>query len=166
MKDLNKLQEISEQELTIHTESAFALLEDLKSHAKLQAKYYRWSSQAQKKVDDLSLKLEIISAGIIQELIGQAENEGKSIPASAKMEIRKVDIFKDARYQLAKSRLNSAMEEMNYLQGLTRAFEGRGYRLKEIITLVSRSLKEEELRVYGKDLEKVAEGLEFPSDFG
>ena len=163
MKDLNKLQEISEQELTIHTENAAALLGDLKDHARLQAKYYRWSSKAQKNVDDLSLRLEMIAADVIQEII---EGSDKPIPASAKGELRKVDIFKDARYQLAKSRLNSAMEELLYLQGLTRAFEGRGYRLKEIVTLVSRSLKEEELRVYGKDLEKVAEGLEFPSDFG
>uniref|UniRef100_A0A6M3XUL7 Uncharacterized protein n=1 Tax=viral metagenome TaxID=1070528 RepID=A0A6M3XUL7_9ZZZZ len=163
MKDLNKLQELSDRELEIHTENAAALLGDLKDHARLQAKYYRWSSKAQKNVDDLSLKLEIVAADIIQEII---EKSDKPIPASAKGELRKVDIFKDARYQLAKSRLNSAMEEMNYLQGLTRAFEGRGYRLKEVVTLVSRSLKEEELRVYGKDLEKAAEGLEFPSDFG
>ena len=163
MKDLDKLQELSDRELEIHTENAAALLGDLKDHARLQAKYYRWSSKAQKNVDDLSLKLEIVAADIIQEII---EKSDKPIPASAKGELRKVDIFKDARYQLAKSRLNSAMEEMNYLQGLTRAFEGRGYRLKEVVTLVSRSLKEEELRVYGKDLEKAAEGLEFPSDFG
>ena len=166
MKNLDKLQELSDRELEIHTENAAALLNDLKDHARLQAKYYRWATKAQKDVDDLNLKLEIITADIIQELIERAEREGKPIPPSAKGELRRVDFCKDSRYQLAKSRLNSAMQELLYLQGLTRAFEGRGYRLKEVIILVSRSLKEDELRVYGKDIEKVAEGLEFSSDFG
>jgi len=165
MKNLDKLQELSDRELEIHTESPQAFLNDLKDHARLQAKYYRWASQAQKNVDDLNLKMETIAAQIISELLEEAERGGKSIPPSAKGELRRVDIFRDARYQLAKTRLNSAIGEMNYLQGLVKAIEARGYRLQEVGKLMFNQLRDSEARVYGKDVEEMAQGLEFANDF-
>ena len=161
MKNLDKLQEISDQELEIHTENAAALLGDLKDHARLQAKYYRWASQAQKRVDDLSLKLEMAIVEIIEEIIHEAEDKGKPIPYSSRSELKRIAVPKDERYQLSKNRLNSAMEEMNYLQGLVRAFEAKGFRLQEVVRLMFNQLRDPEVRVYSKDLESLANSIEY-----
>ena len=81
-------------ELDLHNESIFTLEQDLKNHAKLEAKYHRWYSQANKKVNDLTLRLEMTVAKIVDEIC-----ERENITSyHNRAEIRRSRVASDKRY--------------------------------------------------------------------
>jgi hypothetical protein len=135
-------------DLTINDESPFALSNELKNHARREAKYVRMSSKANKAVADLDLELRIITSTVVQEICDEAINNGKPIPPSAVSDLRKVKVPLDLRYQKICRRLNEAMEEANYLNGLVSAWISRGYRLQELTKLSDRLLQND-LRILG-----------------
>jgi len=138
-----------DKELKIDNASMFALEGELLSHPKKIAKYYRWYAQAIKEVDRLTLAVETNVAEITSELVKQEEKDrGKSIPAYAMSSIQK-RVPADKRYQKVKKRLSEAKEDSNILKGFVKAFESRGYRLKELIQL-SEWIMLPEPRIYKK----------------
>jgi len=145
-------------ELRISTESIFSLEQDLRTHSQLERKYHRWLSEAIKEVDDISLKLEICVAEIVEEIVSR-----ENIPPSAVQEIRRSRVAGDKRYQLMRGRLNSAIEKKEYLRGLTKAWESRGYRLMEIVKLSDR-LMWNEPRVYNTNQKTTEEKLDSVGD--
>ena len=146
-KDAIDIKNMSEEEmldeLDIHVENAYDLEQELKSHARKAGKYVVMAAQATKKVDELSMSLEVLVAQIVEELCKEAEEKGKPIPPSAISEIRRSKVPLDKRYQIIKSRLINAQEEANILNGLVYSWGARSKRLTEVARLVQRSLWED-----------------------
>jgi len=143
-------EEFTEKELSIDNSSVFTLERELLAHSKKEAKYHRWWAAAIKDVDRLTLDLEIVSAEIVQENLMKAEKEGKPLSASAEDNLKKSVLPLDKRYKMIKRRLMGAKETANILAGLVKAWEGRGYRLKELVTLAEYVMLPEP-RVFKKD---------------
>ena len=150
--------EFTNKEIEIDTSSAYQLELALKTHAQKEKKYHKWYAQANHEVNDLSLNLEITIAEIVEDIIKDYNKKGKTIPPSAKGEIRKAEVPKDPRYKIDKSRLNKAIANKEYLFGLTKAWASRGYRLAELVHLMVRQFSGDPI-VYDRDIDSAAEML-------
>lgn len=156
-KNLFKEEEFVKDDLRIHTESAYSLEQDLKNHPNLVADYYRWYAQAIVEADQASLDLEVISAEILEEILEGYEKKGKTIPPSAKSEVRKSEVPLDKRYQKAKKNASQAFARKEYLKGLLRSWSDRSHRLTEIVDMMSRQLYYDSPKYTTRNLEKRAE---------
>jgi hypothetical protein len=156
--------ELSDKELTIHTESLFALSEDLRDHAQLESKYYTWYAEALKKVDGLVLDVEIVTAEVLNDIFKRHEDAGKPVPASGKAEVRKTELANDPRYILTKRKLNTAMEDKNVLFGLVKAWGSRSHRLTELVEIMKRQNWSDEgpyVTSQAKKADKLSEGMTY-----
>jgi len=125
----------SKLKLSIDNSSLYALENELIDYPRQLGELHRVYSQAVKRVDRLTLELEVLSATILDEILKTAEERGKPYPPSSLQEVRRNMIPKDRRYKRKKLELIEAIEEKNILGGLVKAFEAKGYRLQELITL-------------------------------
>ena len=98
--------------LKISYGSAYELVELLKKHPEEIGKYHKLYTQAQKKVDDLTMQLEITTAEIIKEIC-----EERNVPPSAKQEVRRAEVQLDKRWQILTKRLNLAKMKTGILYG-------------------------------------------------
>lgn len=157
-------QELSDKELRIHTSSLFALSEDLRDHAHLEAKYYTWYAEAQKKVDDLDLEVEITTAEVLNDIFRRHVEEGKPVPASGKAEVRKTELADDTRYKIIKRKLNEAIEEKNILFGLVKSWGSRSHRLTELVEIMKRQAWQDEgpyVTTQERKANKLSEGMSY-----
>lgn len=113
--------------LKIEYSTPYELIEIFKTHPEDVAETDRLCANANKKVDDLSMELEIVTAEIIDEIINK-----RNVPPSAKQEVRRAEVQLDNRWQIKKKRLNKAVEQATILQGKSKGMFIRG-RLLEII---------------------------------
>lgn len=128
----------SEIKLSIDNSSLYALENELLDYPRQLGELHRVYSQAIKKVDELTLELEVLTAKILEEVQEDAERKGRPYPPSSLQEVRKTKIPLDKRYKRLKLRLIQAIEEKNVLGGLVKAYEAKGYRLQELIQLANR----------------------------
>jgi len=128
----------SKIKLSIDNSSLYALENELLAYPKQLGELHRVYSQAIKKVDKLTLELEILTAKILVEVQEDAERKGRPYPPSSLQEVRKTKVPLDKRYKRLKLQLIEAIEEKNILGGLVKAYEAKGYRLQELIQLVNK----------------------------
>jgi len=147
-------EKVIDSELEIHYESIFALEKELREYSKRGAKYYRAYAKSIRDVNDITLEAKIIIAEIINELINKAEEEGRSIPHSARGELKNTKAPLDKRYQLIFRKLNRATERKDFLSGLVEAWSARSHRLSELAKLSDR-LMFNEPRVYAENLKTI-----------
>jgi len=126
------------EDLKIHNESMFALEKEIKTFPVKSANVYKLKAEAIKKVADLSLRLEIITAQIMVEILKKAEDDGKPYPPSSRAEVRRMQVPLDKRYIRAKRDLNVAIFVKDNLEGLAKSFESKGYMLKELSDISDR----------------------------
>jgi hypothetical protein len=134
-----------DKELKIDDSSVHSLVEELKSHPRKESKYSRACAQANKAVSELTLKLKIVEAELVEE---EMKNQ-KSQSASLRQEIRK-SIVGDDRYRKVYLELIEAQETADILNGLMSSWVGRGYLLREIVKLADRTMQDS-LRIYKTD---------------
>jgi len=128
----------SKIKLSIDNSSLYALENELLDYPKQLGELHRVYSQAIKKVDKLTLELEVLTARILEEVQENAESKGRPYPPSSLQEVRKTKVPLDKRYKRLKLQLIQAIEEKNVLGGLVRAYEAKGYRLQELIQLANK----------------------------
>jgi len=128
----------SKIKLSIDNSSLYALENELLAYPKQLGELHRVYSQAIKKVDRLTLELEILTAKVLEEVQENAEKKGRPYPPSSLQEVRKTKVPLDRRYKRLKLQLIEAIEEKNVLGGLVRAYEAKGYRLQELIQLANK----------------------------
>ena len=109
----------------------------------MEGKYHKKLSDAIKVLDDLTFQLEITTAEIAEDIINQAETEGKSIPASGKEFVLKVMIKKDKRYQKLRKGVIDAKYVVSVLRGFVKGIDSRGYNLSQICKLEEKKMKGE-----------------------
>jgi len=124
--------------LSIDNSSLYALENELLDYPRQLGELHRVYSQAIKKVDKLTLELEILTAKILEEVQENAESKGRPYPPSSLQEVRKTKVPLDKRYKRLKLQLIQAIEEKNVLGGLVKAYEAKGYRLQELIQLANK----------------------------
>ena len=124
--------------LSIDNSSLYALENELIDYPRQLGELHRVYSQAIKKVDKLTLELEVLTAKILLEVQKDAERKGRPYPPSSLQEVRKTKVPLDKRYKRLKLQLIEAIEEKNILGGLVKAYEAKGYRLQELIQLANR----------------------------
>ena len=128
----------SKIKLSIDNSSLYALENELLDYPRQLGELHRVYSQAIKKVDKLTLELEILTAKILEEVQENAESKGRPYPPSSLQEVRKTKVPLDKRYKRLKLQLIQAIEEKNVLGGLVKAYEAKGYRLQELIQLANK----------------------------
>lgn len=111
--------------LKIEYGTLYELMEIFKNHPEDVAEIDRLAAEANKKVDDLTMKLEILTAELVDEI-----SKKRKVPASAKQEVRRAEIQMDNRWKLLRSRLNEAIEESLILQGRSKGMFIRGRMLE------------------------------------
>jgi len=126
-------------EFEIKFDSVYDLERELRTYSRKYNEYLRLAKEATTRVNDLTLELKILSAKIIEKI-----RKEEKIPPSALGEIRKSRIFLDKDFQKKMKELNRATEDKDYIDGLVKSWEARGYRLQELVTLAK----------YGLDLDK------------
>lgn len=119
-----------ERDFDIDTSSAFALENELKNYSKTMNKYLRLAKQANEEFNSADLELEMIIAKIIEKI-----RVAEKIPPSAVDKLKKTRVPLDSRYQLKKGEYNQKLVNREYVNGLVKAFEARGYRLGELVDL-------------------------------
>jgi hypothetical protein len=130
------------KDLDIQYNSIFDLEKELRNSSCNGAKYYRWYAQSIRKVADLELDLEIMSARLVDKICRE-----ENISNSARSEVRRSRIFLDDKFIKLKVKYNEALEEKEYLRGLVETWNAREYRIKELSRLSDRLLWNEP-RVY------------------
>ena len=128
----------SKIKLSIDNSSLYALENELVDYPRELGELHRIYSEAVKKVDKLTLDLEVLTAVILEEVQKDAEKKGRPYPPSSLQEIRRTKVPLDKRYKRLKLQLIEAIEEKNILGGLVKAYEAKGYRLQELIQLANR----------------------------
>ena len=127
-----------EQDLEIDNSSIYTLEKGLVDYSSKLADCHKMYAEAIKKVDDLTLRVEIIIAEVVQELEGVADRKGKPFPPSSIQEVRRTKVPLNKKYRRIKKELAEAVEQKNILGGLVKAFESKGYRLQELVNLAIR----------------------------
>ena len=122
-----------EKDMSIDNSSMFRLEETLMECSKKEAQYHRMWSNAVKKMDGLSLRLETLVATIMDEQIRKAETNGKPIPPSSLDSVRKIRVPLDKRYIALKKGWIEAKDTASTLEGFAKAWKGRGFRLGELV---------------------------------
>jgi len=146
--------------LTISVGSGYDLELELRHHPKYEAEVHRLYAQANKAVNDIHAQLEVVTAELIDEIVKEKEKSGKTVSFYTLSEIRKSIIPKDIRYRRIVAKLNKAIENKEYLYGLTKAWASRSHRLTELSHMMARSFYEGP-RVYSeKDVDSASEKLE------
>jgi hypothetical protein len=128
-KELENEEKILE-ELDINTASLFSLEKELKESSRKEAKYIRWASQASRKVNDLTLELDVLSAQVVDEICRQ-----ENITNSNRAEVRKTKINTDKRIIKKRNELNNALEEKEYLDKLVKTWVSRGFNVRGLVEL-------------------------------
>ncbi len=123
------------EDLKINYSSIYTLEKELINFPSKLAKYHKLLAEAIKEVDQINLKLEVITAQIIEELQEEATGRGKPYPPSAIQELRRSKVPFNSRYKKIKLKLIEATENKNILQGVVKALEAKGYRLQELVSL-------------------------------
>lgn len=113
--------------LKIDYETPHELMEIFRQHPREVAEIDRQCAEANKKVDDLNMKLEIITAEIIDEIVKRDK-----IPPSARQEVRRGMVQLDIRWQKIRRKLNEAIEQATILNGRSKGMFMRG-RLLEML---------------------------------
>ena len=113
--------------LRISYSSIFELIQIFCNHPEEVAETDRLAAKAQRRVDDLSMQMEILTSEIVSKIV-----EDKKIPPSARNEIRRSEAPKDTRWQSIKKELNEAIEQASILQGRSKGLFIRG-RLLEML---------------------------------
>jgi len=130
------------KDIAIDDSSPYALSEELKTHSRKSAEYQRLYAHAVKKVLDLKLQLEILSAVIVNDLREKAEEKkGGQLSDIAVTNIRKNLLPLDERYQKLKEDLNTAKGTSDVLKGFVFAFSSRGGKLKEIAGIMDKMMQ-------------------------
>lgn len=142
-------------DLTIHFESIFALENELKEHSNLQNEAHKAFAVANREVNQLTLEVEVKTAEIVDRIC-----RDENIPPSARAEVRRSRVALDKEWQALRWKLNEAIENKDIMEGLSKSWEGRGFRLSELAELAKRLLWDEP-RVYdNKKRESEEERLE------
>lgn len=137
--------EILEQELYIDTSSAANFELQLSTFAQKEYHFQRLYVQAVKAEREANLRVELTLATIVDEMYQQAEADGKPLPPSARAELRRTKAVLDPRYQRAKQEWINKAATSDILQGIVKAFRTKGFKLKELESLVKSQLYDKRL---------------------
>ena len=122
-------------ELKIDYSSVYALERELITFPEKLAKYHKLAAKAITEVDRLNLKLEVMTAQILEQIQEEAVERGKPYPPTAVQELRKSKVPLNPKYKKLKLKLIEAVENKNILNGVVKSIEAKGYRLQELVSL-------------------------------
>lgn len=149
--------------LRINYGSIFELIQIFCNHPEEVAETDRLAALAQKKVDDIVMQMEILTARLVDEICKK-----RKVPASARQEVRRAEIQLDRTWIKKKKELNEAIEQASILQGRSKGLFVRG-RLLEMIgkielrtTFGYPTVKEEDADF--RNLTDLTDNLELPEE--
>jgi len=122
-------------ELKIDYSSVYTLERELITFPEKLAKYHKLAAKAITEVDRLNLKLEVMTAQILEQIQEEAVERGKPYPPTAVQELRKSKVPLNPKYKKLKLKLIEAVENKNILNGVVKSIEAKGYRLQELVSL-------------------------------
>lgn len=122
-------------ELKIDYSSVYTLERELITFPEKLAKYHKLAAKAITEVDRLNLKLEVMTAQILEQIQEEAVERGKPYPPTAVQELRKSKVPLNPKYKKLKLKLIEAVENKNILTGVVKSIEAKGYRLQELVSL-------------------------------
>lgn len=149
------MRNLDEIDFTIKCSSAFELEQELREYSDVYSDILRALKQANEEVSKYSIELEMLVAQLVEEI-----RVNEKTPPSAVDKLRKTRVPLDERYQLKKQRFDRAVINKNYIYGLMKAWESRGYRLGELVEL-SKNIMFPEPRIGHRDeIQEAGENLE------
>ena len=134
-----------EEEIQIHTESGWHFEQDVKKHSELQGKYAKLAAQAEKAVQILELKIEMMTARIISEIVAT-----EKIAVSYIQHLKKTRVPLDKRYIDLKRQWIDALETSKTLNGYSFAWTSRGKNLEKLGYIMSGKATDNDFTVGGK----------------
>lgn len=148
--------------LKIEYGSTFELTNLLKNHPKEVGKAHKLYAQANRKVDDAKMELEIFIAEFVKEVCEQ-----RKVPASAKQEIRRAEVQLDPRWKKLTKKLNEATENMLILKGRINGLYDRRSMLERISRFEERFMYDgntiyRDNRGSDRKVNDASEGIELP----
>lgn len=132
--------DIVDELLTIDTSSAYHFEQQQVEQARTEWKYQRMYAEAFRAAQEAEMRLEIVTAEIVEELFSVAKAAGSPIPPSSRSEIRRSKVPVDPRWQEAKSAWIVANETANIMTGAIKSLYSKGFRLNSIQKMVERQL--------------------------
>ena len=123
------------KDLIIDNSSIYKLELELIVHPGKEADIHRLYAESIAEVNRLQLSVDIITAEIMEDIISHSE---KSIPPSARSEVRRSQVPLNPHYKNAVALLNKALANRQYFFGLTKAMSSKGHRLTELVNLAVR----------------------------
>lgn len=132
--------ELIEELLTVNTSSAWHFEQEQADQAKREWDYQRTYAQAFRQLQEAEMRVDVITAQIVDELLREAAALGSPIPPSARSELRRSKVPLDPRWQEAKQKWIEANERSNIMSGAINALRSKGYRLNSIQKMVERQL--------------------------
>lgn len=121
--------------LEIGFASIFELEEELREHANLQNEAHKAFAVANKEVNELVLAVEVKTAEVVDKICREED-----ISPSARAEVRRSRVALNKEWQALRWKLNRAIEKKDIMEGLSKSWEGRGFRLSELAELAKRLL--------------------------
>jgi hypothetical protein len=129
MTDINEKVMDLKSDLFIDDSSYHKLNKEFKSHSSRHMEWILLAAQATRKVNELRIKLKIISAEIAEEYRNKHfEDTGKTLAVS--FDIKSNVLPLDPRWKEVNKRLIEAQEEADIATGAVDSFSERGYLLK------------------------------------
>jgi len=121
--------------LSIEYTSPYELEEIIKKHPEIEDEYNRIYAEAIKELRDAELELEILISELVDEIC-----KSRSVPPSAKSEVRRTEVPLDKRYKKLRQKCIVAEMKVNVLKGSVKAVSARGYCLTELGRMTMKSM--------------------------
>lgn len=145
------------EELKIEYGSLYEFMNLLKKHPMELGVVHTLYSKAQKEVDDLRMELEILTAEIVDEICTE-----RTVPPSAKSELRRAEVQLDNRWKKMSKKLNIATEKANILFGRLQGLYARRAMLEKLADFEKR-LTYSDRPIYKNPISAM-EGVELPDE--
>jgi len=132
--------------LFIDNSSLYALEQELLSFSVDEYRYHRKYAKAIERLGESELQLSIVTSTIMEEIY----NADKSLPKSARGEIRKTKVPLDERYQTATRNYFRMKGVTKDLEGVIKSFASKGFKLQALFGVNQRQLKDGPVVTNGK----------------
>lgn len=119
--------------LLVDTSSPYHFEQQQARQSQTEWRYHIAYAKAMNELEEIKLKLEIVTAEILEEL-----QSTDNFPPSARSEMRRTKVPLDKRWQKLRRKQIEAQNNVNVLEGAMKSLYSKGFRLNNIQKMVER----------------------------